>query len=136
MYVITLPLLHYTALLAAGGLQACIHSLEEALECCERIGYPVMLKASWGGGGKGIRKARFHHHYQHHQHHQQQQQRQQQLALPWHKRSIPLSCARSIVATHAATHRQAPALCRAACTPVLLACILCAFLPPATKPSL
>jgi acetyl-CoA carboxylase / biotin carboxylase 1 len=36
--------------------QACIHSLEDALACCEKIGYPIMLKASWGGGGKGIRK--------------------------------------------------------------------------------
>ncbi|KAL4525084.1 hypothetical protein Ndes2526A_g07171 [Nannochloris sp. 'desiccata'] len=36
--------------------KACIHSLEEALQCCNRIGYPAMLKASWGGGGKGIRK--------------------------------------------------------------------------------
>lgn len=36
--------------------QACIHNLEEALVSCKRIGYPIMLKASWGGGGKGIRK--------------------------------------------------------------------------------
>ena len=36
--------------------QACISSVEEAVRCCQRIGYPVMLKASWGGGGKGIRK--------------------------------------------------------------------------------
>lgn len=36
--------------------QACVHNLEEALVNCKRIGYPIMLKASWGGGGKGIRK--------------------------------------------------------------------------------
>jgi acetyl-CoA carboxylase/biotin carboxylase 1 len=36
--------------------KACINDPEEAAEVCERIGYPVMLKASWGGGGKGIRK--------------------------------------------------------------------------------
>ena len=29
---------------------------EEALACANRIGYPVMIKASEGGGGKGIRK--------------------------------------------------------------------------------
>ena len=28
----------------------------EAAQVCEEIGYPIMLKASWGGGGKGIRK--------------------------------------------------------------------------------
>merc|ERR1719324_187879 len=32
-----------------------IHSVEEAIDCADRIGYPVMLKASEGGGGKGIR---------------------------------------------------------------------------------
>lgn len=33
-----------------------VHSAEEALAVAEKIGYPVMLKASAGGGGKGIRK--------------------------------------------------------------------------------
>jgi len=33
-----------------------VHTAEEALAVAEKIGYPVMLKASAGGGGKGIRK--------------------------------------------------------------------------------
>merc|ERR1740117_1043769 len=37
--------------------KACLQSYEEALACSKRIGYPVVLKASEGGGGKGIRKA-------------------------------------------------------------------------------
>lgn len=36
--------------------QACVWTPEEAIKSCQQIGYPVMLKASWGGGGKGIRK--------------------------------------------------------------------------------
>ena len=31
-----------------------VHTAEEALAIAEKIGYPVMLKASAGGGGKGI----------------------------------------------------------------------------------
>ncbi|XP_014676629.1 PREDICTED: LOW QUALITY PROTEIN: acetyl-CoA carboxylase-like, partial [Priapulus caudatus] len=36
--------------------KGCIHSAEEGLEAAKRIGFPVMVKASEGGGGKGIRK--------------------------------------------------------------------------------
>ncbi len=36
-----------------GGLD----TLQDALDTAERIGYPVMLKATAGGGGRGIRKA-------------------------------------------------------------------------------
>ena len=36
--------------------RANVTTAEEALHCAERIGYPVMIKASEGGGGKGIRK--------------------------------------------------------------------------------
>jgi acetyl-CoA carboxylase / biotin carboxylase 1 len=36
--------------------KANVLTAEDALKCAERIGYPVMIKASEGGGGKGIRK--------------------------------------------------------------------------------
>ncbi|KAI0358341.1 acetyl CoA carboxylase [Trametes cingulata] len=35
---------------------ACVTSVEEGLARAEEIGFPVMIKASEGGGGKGIRK--------------------------------------------------------------------------------
>jgi len=36
--------------------KGCTHSPEEGLEMAKKIGFPVMVKASEGGGGKGIRK--------------------------------------------------------------------------------
>jgi acetyl-CoA carboxylase biotin carboxylase subunit len=38
------------------GSPGAISTVEEALTIAEEIGYPVMLKAAAGGGGKGIRK--------------------------------------------------------------------------------
>ena len=40
------------------GSAGILKSLEEAVEIAERIGYPVMLKASAGGGGRGMRMVR------------------------------------------------------------------------------
>lgn len=37
------------------GTEQGLKSVEEAIQVCRKIGYPVMLKASMGGGGKGIR---------------------------------------------------------------------------------
>lgn len=37
------------------GSDGAVASLEDAYKCAERIGYPVMLKAAAGGGGRGIR---------------------------------------------------------------------------------
>ncbi|XP_062816368.1 acetyl-CoA carboxylase 2 isoform X2 [Anolis carolinensis] len=37
--------------------KACVKDVEEGLEAAKRIGFPVVIKASEGGGGKGIRVA-------------------------------------------------------------------------------
>ena len=36
--------------------QGCTDTVDEAVAAANRIGFPVMVKASEGGGGKGIRK--------------------------------------------------------------------------------
>lgn len=38
-------------------LQGCVATAEDGLKSALKIGFPVMIKASEGGGGKGIRKA-------------------------------------------------------------------------------
>ena len=43
--------------LRACGGQGVIESGDDAVKIAEEIGYPVMIKASAGGGGKGMRIA-------------------------------------------------------------------------------
>jgi pyruvate carboxylase subunit A len=50
-----------TAMLAAGvpcipGTEASLTGVDEAIEVANKMGYPIMLKASAGGGGRGIRR--------------------------------------------------------------------------------
>ncbi|KAK9856781.1 hypothetical protein WJX84_000710 [Apatococcus fuscideae] len=37
-------------------LQCCIKNARQATDSCNQVGYPILLKAAWGGGGRGIRK--------------------------------------------------------------------------------
>ena len=38
------------------GSDGNLANVDEAIKCAERVGYPVMLKATSGGGGRGIRR--------------------------------------------------------------------------------
>ena len=38
------------------GSAGILKSVEQALDCAQQVGYPVLLKASAGGGGRGIRR--------------------------------------------------------------------------------
>jgi len=38
------------------GSDGCLADIDEALQCANNMGYPVMLKAAAGGGGRGIRR--------------------------------------------------------------------------------
>ncbi len=40
------------------GSDGCVKNVEEAIQIADKIGYPIMIKASSGGGGKGIRLVR------------------------------------------------------------------------------
>lgn len=40
------------------GSDGTVKDIEEAIKICDKIGYPIMLKASAGGGGKGMRIVR------------------------------------------------------------------------------
>jgi acetyl-CoA carboxylase/biotin carboxylase 1 len=46
----------YVTVPEAAYADACVTSVEEGLTKAEKIGWPIMIKASEGGGGKGIRK--------------------------------------------------------------------------------
>ncbi len=37
------------------GVDHAVHGLEEVTKIADQVGYPVMLKASNGGGGRGMR---------------------------------------------------------------------------------
>ncbi len=39
------------------GSNGCVASVEEAMEFAEKVGFPVLIKATAGGGGKGMREA-------------------------------------------------------------------------------
>jgi acetyl-CoA carboxylase/biotin carboxylase 1 len=45
----------YVTVPDAAYQNACVTSWEQGLEISEKIGFPIMIKASEGGGGKGIR---------------------------------------------------------------------------------
>eukprot|EP01060_Flectonema_neradi_P005716 TRINITY_DN1382_c0_g2_i1.p1 TRINITY_DN1382_c0_g2~~TRINITY_DN1382_c0_g2_i1.p1 ORF type:complete len:1187 (+),score=335.52 TRINITY_DN1382_c0_g2_i1:61-3621(+) len=39
----------------AGGAEGAIDDMEQAKSVCDKMGYPIILKAAYGGGGRGMR---------------------------------------------------------------------------------
>ena len=37
-------------------IKGCLNDVDEGIQAAKKIGFPVMIKASEGGGGKGIRQ--------------------------------------------------------------------------------
>jgi len=38
------------------GTPGPVNKIEDALEFCEKYGFPVIFKAAYGGGGRGMRR--------------------------------------------------------------------------------
>eukprot|EP01059_Diplonema_ambulator_P030671 TRINITY_DN533_c5_g1_i1.p1 TRINITY_DN533_c5_g1~~TRINITY_DN533_c5_g1_i1.p1 ORF type:complete len:1185 (+),score=458.70 TRINITY_DN533_c5_g1_i1:48-3602(+) len=46
---------HACGIPIAGGDEGAIEDINQAFEVCNKLGYPIILKAAYGGGGRGMR---------------------------------------------------------------------------------